>query len=143
LNTLYALAPGETSDHVLINSQSDMARSLVCETCWSGVFSFDSWQAVLTAREQPRQWGYSKGYCYITTWEAIHASASSGCNWCQFISHSKYTQGEVEIWVAYDEDADCTPAGTKQLTVKLEGSGAFSSRRYYMYTDAGAQLVLY
>ena len=119
-----------------------MARSLVCETCWSGVFSFDSWQTVLTAREQPRQWGYSKGYCYITTWEAIHASASLGCNWCQFISHSKYTQGEVEIWVAYDEDADCTPAGTKQLTVKLEGSGAFSSRRYYMYTDAGAQLVL-
>jgi hypothetical protein len=114
-----------------------MAKSLACEACWSSIFSFDSWQTVLAAREQPRPYGYSKGYCYKTTWEAIHASASSGCNWCQFIKIGKYTRGEVEIWVAYDEESDCTPVGTKRLKVKLEGSGAFSSRNYYMYTDAG------
>jgi hypothetical protein len=114
-----------------------MAKSLVCETCWVGIFSFDSWQTVLAATEQPRQWGYSKGYCYNTTWEKIHASAASGCNWCKIINRSNHTQGEVEIWVAYDEDADCTPVGTKRLTVKLEGGGAFSSRYYYMYTSAG------
>jgi hypothetical protein len=115
----------------------NMAKSLACEACWNSIFSFDSWQTVLAAREQPRQYGYSKGYCYKTTWQAIHASASSGCNWCQLMKIPKYTQGEVEIWVAYDEESDCTPAGTKRLKVKLEGSGAFSSLNYYIYTDTG------
>ncbi len=114
-----------------------MAESLVCQSCWSGLFSFDSWQTVLAAKQQPRQWGYSKGYCYTTTWEAMHAPASSGCNWCQLLKHTKHAGGEVEIWVAYDEKGHCTPAGTKMLKVKLAGGGAFSSSNYHMYTDAG------
>lgn len=123
-----------------MDAQGNDSKSLVCEACWNSIFSFDAWQTVMAATNQPnRPWGYSKGYCYTTTWEAIHASASAGCSWCQLLARPKYSHGPMEIWVAYDEDSECTPAGTKKLTVKAEGSEgqAFSFRNYYMYTDAG------
>lgn len=115
------------------------SNSLVCDACWNSIFSFDAWQTVIAATHQPnRLSGYSKGYCYSTTWEAIHASASAGCNWCQLLARPNYNNGSAEIWVAYDKDSECTPAGTKQLTVKVEGSeGETFSFQHYMYTDAG------
>lgn len=125
--------------NVLINGSD--SNSLVCDACWDSIFSFDAWQTVIAATDQPnvnRLCGYSKGYCYNTTWEAIHASASAGCSWCQLLAHPNYNHGSVEICVAYDKDSECTPAGTKQLTVKVEGSeGETFSFQHYMYTDAG------
>ncbi len=143
-----------------MNAQGRSAKSLVCEACWNGIFSFDAWQTVIAATQQPdrRQAGYSKGYCYTASWGAIHASAGSGCNWCQLLvlvgadqrrparnylntSTATWRDDElVEIWVAYDQDSESTPAGTKMLMLKTEGtSGASGSslQHYYMYTDAG------
>jgi hypothetical protein len=121
--------------------QGIAAKALVCEACWNGLFSFDAWQTVLAATQQPGRRGYSKGYCYVTAWEAIHASASAGCNWCRFLARPKCTKGELEVWVAYDQASECTPAGTKKLTVKTEGNGpgasSFQLSSYYMYTDGG------
>ncbi|KAI5796016.1 hypothetical protein FPQ18DRAFT_303685 [Pyronema domesticum] len=122
-----------------MDEQGNKAKSLVCEACWNGLFSFDAWQIVLAGTEQPGRVGYSNGYCYTTTWESLHASSAAGCSWCKFLCHPEYTNGGVEIWVACDEDSECTPAGTKKLTVKLESSGgrAFSLQHYYMYTTDG------
>jgi hypothetical protein len=124
-----------------MDAEGTAAKALVCEACWNGLFSFDAWHTVLAATQQPGRIGYSKGYCYITTWEAIHASASAGCNWCQFLARPKRIKGELEVWVAYDEASECTPAGTKKLTVKTEGSGAFSFQHYYMYTDSSTWVL--
>lgn len=125
----------------VMDAQGSDSKSLVCEACWNSIFSFDAWQTVIAATNQPlpnHPWGYSKGYCYDTTWEAIHASASADCSWCQLLAQPKFVHGSVEIWVAYDKDSECTPAGTKQLTVKAEGSeGGSFSFQHYMYTDAG------
>ncbi len=96
----------------------------------------------MAATDQPnvnRLYGHSKRYCYNKTREASHASTSAGCSWCQLLARPNYNHGSAEIWVAFDKDSDCTPAGTKQLTVKVEGSEGerFSFRHYYMYTDEG------
>ena len=116
-----------------MDAEGTAVKALVCEACWNGLFSFNTWHTVLVAAQQPGRIGYSKGYCYITTWEAIHSSASACCNWCQFLARPK---GELEVWVAYDEVLECMPAGTKKLTVKTEGSRAFLFQHYYMYTDS-------
>lgn len=119
--------------------QGSDSNSLVCDACWNSIFTFDAWQTVIAATDQPnRPSGYSKGYCYNTCWEAINASASAGCRWCQLLARPNYTHGSTEIWVAYDEHSECTPAGTKYLTVKVEGSeGETFSFQHYMYTDPG------
>lgn len=119
------------------------SNTLVCDACWKSIFSFDAWQTVIAATDQldinvNRLCGYSKGYCYNTTWEAIHVSASAGCSWCQLLARPTYNHGSAQIWVAYEKNSECTPAGTKQLTVKVEGSeGGTFSFQHYMYTDAG------
>ncbi|OTA58382.1 HET-domain-containing protein [Hypoxylon sp. EC38] len=94
-------------------------KSLACEACWAGLFSVEGWQTVLAAKKVPGHIGYSSGYGYKTTWTALRA-ASSHCNWCRFLAKkSKSREGSLQVWVACDQDSDCTPAGEKKLTITI------------------------
>ncbi|KAK0706187.1 hypothetical protein B0T26DRAFT_806030 [Lasiosphaeria miniovina] len=69
--------------------------SLVCQADWETVFSPRSWEALLGAATasdgiQP----HIKQFCYTTTWEAVHAAAKQGCNWCHLILLRKCTTGK-------------------------------------------------
>ena len=98
-----------------MDAEGTAAKALVCETFWNDLFSFNAWNSVLAVTQQPRCIGYLKGYCYITTWKAIHASTSAGCNWCQFLARPKCTKGELEVWVEYDEASECMLMSTLPL----------------------------
>jgi len=112
-------------------------KTLVCDACWSGIFSADGWQTVLAAKQVPGRWGYSKGYSYRTTWEAVHAAADR-CSWCRSLHRRGSMDGDLEVWAACDENSQCTPAGEKKLTVVVYcDTGVQSTRRYLMYTSSG------
>ncbi|KAI0828071.1 HET-domain-containing protein [Hypoxylon sp. FL0890] len=111
-------------------------KALACEACWNGLFSVEGWQTVLAGKKVPGYRGYSNGYGYRTTCESLRA-ASDKCNWCRILARKRrHSEGGLLVFVACDQDSNCTPAGEKMITVVIHGDdGSLLSSHYYMYTD--------
>jgi hypothetical protein len=133
------LNPPATHRRSAMDKEDPSIESLVCQACWTSIFSYDGWQMVLAAKQVPDRTGFSRGYSYKTTWEEIHERANSGCSWCRFLARPGATNGGLTVWAACDEDSECTPAGEKSLKIVMHGqSGSLTSHQcYFMYTSAG------
>lgn len=134
-------SPDRPNESTCSNRSDSTTKSLVCDACWSGIFSTDAWEAVLAAKPIPDQTGSSNGFTYKTTWATIQTAADrDGCNWCRLLARPELaaTRGDLEVVIraACDEYSDCTPAGEKKLAVEGHGGGAFWEQ-YYMYTSPG------
>lgn len=93
-------------------------ESLVCNYCWSTLFSVDGFKAA---------WESNSGYTYTTaTWQEMERSINLLCGWCEIlqeeITHYYHiTQSKRDSQGAITEEAETPPADAKFcFTIRFE-----------------------
>ncbi|KAF2963593.1 hypothetical protein GQX73_g9992 [Xylaria multiplex] len=66
----------------------DVARSLVCDDCWNGLFARENFQDVWANPGFFFDSPTTKPYTYASTWDRIDQSSRAGCNWCSLLLSS-------------------------------------------------------
>ncbi|KAI3608129.1 hypothetical protein WG66_006563 [Moniliophthora roreri] len=111
-------------------------RSLVCENCWAGPFSRESWRKLVSGEE----------FTYATTWSRVQASADHGCGFCGILIIDKEDdcdKDQVSFWLSFGTFLftssiiqPITPSHVQYLKAEVEGyEDEFINNRNFFYTS--------
>jgi hypothetical protein len=117
---------------MLITFSADTARSLVCDTCWSGLFSREAFRDIWENPGLLLDVKKIRSFSYTSTWNRIGVSTQAGCNWCSLLLGSV---DPTKHW-DYSEDEDSF-FRTVSRTIRV----AFGLPAYFEKVLMGAQLV--
>ncbi|KIJ55254.1 hypothetical protein M422DRAFT_23864 [Sphaerobolus stellatus SS14] len=97
--------------------------SLVCDACWSTLFSSQSFHKAFAAKDLEKPSNHD-GLTYTTqTWEEIDEMENKGCNWCDFLWY------EIRFWYKHRTKRESPlPHEVFRVTVRFEKPNATEER---------------
>lgn len=115
-------------------------RSLVCDNCWTGPFSQQSFREIVNGQE----------FVYTTTWSRVQHAADRGCGLCSLLIDDKEdNKDDVSFRLQFATARTATPTSSEFrantialraqcLKVEVEGYEIdIDNNVYFLYTTAG------
>ncbi|KAJ7809291.1 HET-domain-containing protein [Mycena olivaceomarginata] len=112
-------------------SRDSEIQSLVCDACWQGPFSAESFEKLLGGNE----------IHHCTTWSKIRESIEGGCGFCTLLldgdEDTPDSDGEAKIYISLstsDNTDHISPSGVQILGIDIDGW--YSANLYWLYTSS-------
>ncbi|KAI3601322.1 tol-like protein [Moniliophthora roreri] len=126
-------AAASQSENLEISMIDASARSLVCEGCWAGPFSQESWRRLMNGED----------IMYATAWSRIQAAADHGCGLCKLLIIDKENhKDQISFRLSFGAVRPfpgvqhVTPLHAQFLTTEVEGYEIhISNNVYYLHTS--------
>jgi len=115
-------------------------HSLVCNVCWTGPFSQQSFRTLVNGTK----------VTYKTTWSQVQQSADYGCGLCSLLITDKENHKDDVCFhlrfasIGPNPSQEVTPLHAQYLIIAIEGYEIeISDNAYYLYTTCGTFLLVF